>query len=237
MHRSVHPEENSMRIGRLGVGSAIIGGILGITAMVAIGVGVSNANVFAQTPSPTTTPGAKAERNSDYLAALAGQLGITVDRLKAANLAAQNQLVDEAVAAGRLTAEQGAAAKARLAQAGGAHLGAHFGHHGKGPRGGGFQAFALPGLRGLAGGTLDSVTSYLGVDNATLMSEVAAGKSLAQIATERGKTRDGLKAAITQGARQGVDSADFQTMLDRIIDATHGPRMERPANAPTGSGT
>jgi hypothetical protein len=238
MHRSVHSEERNMRIGRLGVGSAIVGGILGITAMVAIGVGVSNSNVFAQTPSPTPNPTAKVDRNADYLAALAGQLGITVDRLKAANLAAQNQLVDQAVAAGRLTTEQGTAAKARLAEAGGAHLGAHFGGklHRGGPKGFGPFPGRERGLFGLLQDGANAVTTYIGIDAAALKTELAAGKSLAQIATERGKTRDGLKAAIGATLPAAMDAAARDAILNRIVDATHTPRVPRPANAPTSGG-
>jgi hypothetical protein len=203
-----------MRIGRLGVGSALIGGVLGVAAMVGIGVGIANTDAFAQTPSPTPGATARAEIHADYLAKLAANLGITVDALKAANLKTQNELVDQALAAGRITAEQAAQAKTRLAESGGAHLGAHFKHHRGGPAG-----LRFPVLRG----TLDAVAAYIGIDAATLKTELGTGKSLAQIATERGKTRDGLKAAITQDLQGRLASTEFNTMLDRIIDASHMP--------------
>src|SRR5688572_5127119 len=84
LYRSCAHEERNMRIGRLGVGSAFIGGVLGVAAMVGIGVGIANTNAFAQTPSPTPGATLKTEVHADYLAKLAANLGITVDALKAA---------------------------------------------------------------------------------------------------------------------------------------------------------
>jgi hypothetical protein len=222
MHRSVQREERTMRIGRLGVGSAIVGGVIGVAAMVGVGVGIANTGAFAQTPSPTpsaTAAATKADRNADYLARLAANLGISVDALKAANLKTQNELVDEAVAAGRLTAEQGAQAKARLAESGGAHLGGHF-HgklHGRGGPGGmkGFGAagpLALPAMNALS-----EVATFLGIDERTLITELMSGKSLAEIAQANGKSRDELKAEL---------SAQFGSMIDALIDAKF-PAMQR----------
>ncbi len=127
-----------MQIGRLGIGSAIAGGVLGVAAMVGVGVGVQQATASAQTP-PSGTPSATAKadrmaemqaRQAKYLDSLAANLGVSVDALKAANLKTQLALVDQAVADGKLTADQATQLKTHITESGGAHLG------GPGPRGG-----------------------------------------------------------------------------------------------------
>lgn len=211
-----------MQIRRLGIGSAIAGGVLGIAAMVGAGVGLQHFTASAQSPAPTPTATTKADRAADYLAKLAANLGVSVDQLKAANLATQHQLIDEAVAAGRLTAEQAAQLKERLAQADGRHFGpvlprVHRHHPGNAPGGPG-------GLRIAPANVLAPVSEFLGIDPQTLMSELRAGKSLAQIAQERGKTRDELKAVLT---------AQFGAMVDQLIDRSFTPPARGPRVTPT----
>lgn len=127
-----------MQIGRLGIGSAIAGGVLGVASMVGIGISVQQMSASAQTP-PGDTPSATAKadrmaemqaRQAKYLESLASNLGVSVDALKAANLKTQLALVDQAVADGKITADQATQMKAHITESGGAHLG------GPGPRGG-----------------------------------------------------------------------------------------------------
>ena len=126
-----------MQIGRLGIGSAIAGGVLGVASMVGIGIGVHEYSASAQTP-PSGTPSATAKADhkaemeamqAKYLNSLASNLGVSVDALKAANLKTQLAMVDQAVADGKLTADQATQLKTRITESGGAHLG------GPGPRG------------------------------------------------------------------------------------------------------
>lgn len=127
-----------MQIGKLGIGSAIAGGVLGVAAMVGVGVGVNQMSASAQTPpSGTPTATTKADRmaqmqamQAKYLESLAANLGVSVDALKAANLKTQLAFVDQAVADGKITADQATQMKTRITESGGAHLG------GPGPRGG-----------------------------------------------------------------------------------------------------
>lgn len=64
--------------------------------------------------------------------------------------------------------------------------------------------FRGPGA-GVAGGELNASASYLGISQTDLRTELKSGKSLAQIATEHGKSVDGLKQAITASARGMLD--------------------------------
>ena len=59
----------------------------------------------------------------------------------------------------------------------------------------------------VAGGFLNAATTYLGVDRATLVADLKAGQSLAQIATAKGKTADGLVAALLAPAKLKLDAA------------------------------
>jgi hypothetical protein len=56
-------------------------------------------------------------------------------------------------------------------------------------------------------GPLEKAATYLGTTAAELKTALGSGKSLAQIATEKGKTVDGLVAALTEGAKEKLDAA------------------------------
>jgi hypothetical protein len=222
-----------MRLGKVAVAGAVASGVLAVGVVVAVVSPVSSA--FAQTPPATPTPGAKADRGADYLAKLAANLGVTVDALKAANQKTAGQLIDEAVAAGKLTAEQAAQAKARIASGekgpglfgfAGPHMGGK-GHGGPGGPGGmpGARAPQSNGnQRGPIGGPNAAAAAAIGIDAATLQSELRAGKSLAEIAAAHGKTRDALKAAL---------AGEQSKKLDELIDRKFTPRTPKPATAPS----
>jgi hypothetical protein len=71
-----------------------------------------------------------------------------------------------------------------------------------------------PRVRGERGGLLKVAATYLGVTNAQLVTELRAGKSLAQVATAKGKSVDGLKRALLAGLKQKVDAAVAAGKLD-----------------------
>lgn len=120
----------------------------------------------------------------------AGQLGIAPSKLSAALKKALENRIDAAVADGRLTKEQGEALKARI-------------------RSDDFPLFGFPGPHhgphGFA--DLDAAASYLGLSEAELRSQLAAGKSLAQIAKDRGKSVDGLVQALVDDLKTKLDAA------------------------------
>ena len=122
----------------------------------------------------------------------AKQLGIPSSKLSGALKQALANQVDAAVAAGRLTKEQGAELKQRLESGdfpliGGLHRGG--GHH--------FGFF----------GGLDAAAGYIGVTETELRTQLESGKSLAQVAKDHGKTADGLVAALVADAKQKLDTA------------------------------
>ena len=151
--------------------------------------------------------------------AVAARLGITGDQLRTAFKAELNSRIDAAVAAGKLTPEQGARLKERLSNA-----------KGLGLRLRGRLAMKHPGLvRGIHRvHRLGPVTKYLDVTPQELRSELRAGKSLAQIATAHGKTAAGLVDVIVGPAKARLDRAvenghltrqRADELLDRLTDA------------------
>jgi polyhydroxyalkanoate synthesis regulator phasin len=198
----------------------------GLTATVVAGAAVGGsalAQVGSQAPTPTKPA---AEQPVDVLLnALASRLGKTPDEVRAAVVAAQKELVDQAAAAGRLTADQAARLKQRIDQAGG--RGALVG-----PRFGARPPRVAPPPRP----TTTGLTQFLGggLTARQLGQELRSGQSLAQVAQAHGKSRDELKKFLTDQARARFDALVragrltqdranqmLQTMtdnLDRTID-------------------
>ena len=78
--------------------------------------------------------------------------------------------------------------------------------------------------RAAAGSSFDAAATYIGVTTAELRTQLEAGKSLATIATDNGKTADGLKAALTTAAKKDLDAAVTagrltQAQEDKILAA------------------
>jgi hypothetical protein len=88
--------------------------------------------------------------------------------------------------------------------------------HGAGMRGG-------PGAALLAGAVLKTSATYLGMSVAELQAELKGGKTLAQVATAKGKTAAGLVTALTKGAKENLAAAAAagwitQTQADAVLD-------------------
>jgi hypothetical protein len=136
--------------------------------------------------------GSPSQENKAVIDDAAKQLGIPSSKLSGALKQALANQVDAAVAAGRLTKEQGAELKQRLESGdfpliGGLHRGG--GHH--------FGFF----------GGLDAAAGYIGVTETELRTQLENGESLAQVAKDHGKTADGLVAALVADAKQKLDTA------------------------------
>ena len=119
----------------------------------------------------------------------AKQLGVTPSALTAALKKALENRVDAAVAAGGLTKAQGEELKQRIESG---DLPLFFG-----PRGGPHEHF----------GELDAAATYLGLTEAQLETQLESGKSLAQVAKDRGKSVDGLIQALVDQATKRLDAA------------------------------
>jgi len=124
--------------------------------------------------------------------AVAARLGITGDQLRTAFKAELNSRIDAAVAAGKLTPEQGAKLKERIANAKGLGIGAR-------------RAFTQKHkalvARIVRVNRLHLAAKYLGMTPKEIRTARQDGQSLAQIATSKGKSVDGLVAAIVAPAK------------------------------------
>ena len=163
------------------------------------------------------SPGAESQAVVDDAA---HQLGIQPAKLSDALKKALQNRVDAAVAAGRLTKAQGDALKARIESGEIPLLGGLHGDHG---------GFGHPF------GDLGAAASYLGLTEAELRSQLESGKTLAQVAKDRGKSVDGLVQALYDAAKKRLDAdvaagrltqAQEQSMLadlkQRIADLVNG---------------
>src|SRR3954471_24947490 len=174
--------------------------------------GAGGAYAATQNGSPAR-PDRAAEQKA-FLDDLAGRLHVSRDQLDAAIKGAAQDRIDAAVAAGRLTKEQGDALKQRIEQAGGLPLlgGPGLGGH-PGP---GLPGRLRPGLGfGMRPG-IDGAAKYLGMTERRLFDALRGGRSLADVATARGKSVDGLEAAIKASEAARLDQA---VKAGRLSDA------------------
>jgi uncharacterized protein YidB (DUF937 family) len=143
----------------------------------------------------------------------AKQLGVDPAKLSEALEQALKNRIDAAVKDGRLTTEQGDAMKNRISSAA-------------------FPLFIGPGFdrasrphRGFGhhwGRDLDAAAAYLGLTEAQLDAALESGKSLAQVAKEKGKSADKLVDALVAAATKRVDQAVTdgrltKTQRDKIV--------------------
>ncbi len=129
----------------------------------------------------------------------AARLGVSPDKLRDAFKAALTARVDAAVAAGRLTPEQGAKLKARIAAAKGLGIGLR--------RGFVQRHKAMVGAIAAKARGRGPVATYLGMTRAELRAELRSGKSLAQVAAAEGKTAAGLQAAMLAPVKEALSRA------------------------------
>ncbi len=191
----------------LAAGGLILGGIAVLTVIAMLGVG--------STDAATVEGGATA---TPYQTALASQLGISVDQLLAAQQSAMNESVDQSVAAGTITADQGASFKA------GDFKGGKLGQHESQPRRAGR----------VLGRIIDSAAKTIGITPKETRTDLKAGQSLSQIAGAHNISRDQLKAGMTTDLSTQIQTAlangritqqqatklqgNLSTRLDKVID-------------------
>jgi hypothetical protein len=211
---------------------------IGVVGLAALGGGGA-----AVAASKDSSPSPQAQ-TSAIAANAAGQLGVSTTALTAAIKKAMVDQIEAQVTAGTITKAQATAMEARLAMAD-APLFALGGGH---PGGGHGRGFGGPG----GGMSLDAAATYIGVTAGDLRTQLAAGKTLATIATDNGKTVDGLEAALTAAATKDLDAAvaagkltaaqeskilaDLPTRLDHEINEAHtgGPGAGGPGGPPPG---
>jgi hypothetical protein len=174
-------------------------GVAGLAVLAGTG------GAYAATQSGPTTakaPDLAAEQQA-FLDNLAKRLNVTPDKLNDAIKGAASDQIDAAVAAGKLTKEQGDAAKKRLNSGNGLPgLGLRFGLRGGAPQGPGGLRFGFgPGM------SLSSAAKFLGLSDADLRTQLRNGKSLADIAKAKGKSTADLKAAMKTAITTELDQA------------------------------
>jgi hypothetical protein len=190
--------------------------------------------------SPTAAkPADHAAEQKAFLDDVAKRLNVTRDQLDAAVKGAAEARIDAAVAAGKLTKEQGDEAKKRLESGALPLLGL-----GGGPRGGGGPGFGHGGPGHGFGLGLDSAATYLGLSEDALRTQLQGGKSLADVAKAQNKDVAGLKAAMKTAITKQLDQAvtdkkltaeqrtkilaDVDSRLDDLIAGKAPERPDRP---------
>lgn len=162
-----------------------------------------------------------------FLSDAAKRLDVTPAQLKAALQGAYDARIDAAVAAAKITKEQGEAMKQRAKDG----VLPPFGGRGHGGLGGGHHGG--PGRH--FGKGLSTAATFLGLTEAELRTQLVSGKSLAEIAKAEGKTVAGLEAALTADAKNKLDAAvkagrltqaqadeALKRMTERLDDVVNG---------------
>jgi hypothetical protein len=195
--------------------------VAGAVAGLAVAGGGAAAVAATQTGSPQ-------EESKAVVEDAAKQLGVQPSELSDALKQALKNRIDAAVAAGRLTEEQGTALKARVDAEEFPLLGPGLrpGHHGPG---------------GLFHHGLDAAAEYLGTTEEALREQLRDGTTLAEAAREAGKPVDGLVDALVADAEEKLDAAQaagrisaaekqekLQALRERVTALVNG---ERPAGA------
>jgi len=170
--------------------------ILGIASLVAIlGMVTIGAVVYAQDDGESAWPFDFGQR---FKEALADILGISVDEYDAAVEQAQGQVVDDAVTEGWLTEEQAEMLEWRLQQA------PEFGRRGMKPRG-----LGEFGQRMMSGGArlLSIAADELDMSITELLTELQDGKSIADVATDKGVDLQVIVDACVAEVKESLDDA------------------------------
>jgi hypothetical protein len=101
------------------------------------------------------------------------------------------------------------------------------------------QPWGPGGMHGVgvgAGSCLTAAADYLGLSDSDLWAQLRAGRTLAQVAADRGRSVDGLRDAMLAAARRNVEAnttltaeqkaarlEQLRTWVDAMINQSHGP--------------
>jgi polyhydroxyalkanoate synthesis regulator phasin len=182
-----------LKIVKWGLGIAGLAVVLGV---VAVSAGAFGGVAQAQEPAAD-----KAARHEEYLEKLAQKLGVTVEALEAAQKAVRDEMIDEAVAAGRITAEQGEKLKS-------GEIGEFRAGHGE-------------RVKHAVVNIFESAASILGLSNEEVRAGLQEGKSLNNLATEQGVSNfeAQLVAKLTADIQAKLaDGTITQEQADRLME-------------------
>ena len=164
-----------------------------------------------------------------FLNDVAKRLNVSPSQLNSAVKGAMIDKLNAAVKAGLLTQAQANQIEKNIQNGNAPFFGGpgFFGHR-----------FGGPGF-GPASGGLSAAARYLGLSQSQLLSDLRSGKSLAQIASDQGKSVSGLKSAITDAVTSNLDKAvssgeltksqeqqilsNLSSRIDQIVKGTAPP--------------
>ncbi|MBI2765313.1 MAG: hypothetical protein HYX53_05290 [Chloroflexi bacterium] len=225
----------------IGAGLASVAGIVGGLVAVQAGSATAASNSDVTNMASAAAPAAATAAREDYLQKLAANLGIDEATLKAALQKTSLDEVSAQLAAGTITQAQADDITARINSGDDFFFGLAGGMGG--PRGMGGDHDG----RGF-GADSAALATFFGTDEATLRADLQAGKSLADIGTGFGKSRDELKAFLTSAnatelaadvasgkltqTQADQRAADFASRLDAMIDGQFGGGIGRGPGGP-----
>jgi len=163
-----------------------------LAAAAAVTAGAASAQEPAAAPIPTH----RQQARQAFLGHLAANLGVTLDQLKQATRDAALQTVDDLVADGTITAEQGAKLKEAVNSGKPGAIVRFLRQH---PRSEFFER--------LRRGIVRSAASAIGVEPNSLATELRDGKSIADVAAEHNVSLDTVKSHLTSDAKAALDKA------------------------------
>jgi hypothetical protein len=172
-----------------------------VTRIIALAASLATVAALA-----VAAPSAAAAERPSLVDAVAARLSVSPEKLRDAFKAALAARIDAAVADGKLTPDQGAKLKERIAKANGLGLGARKAFAKR------HKAFVERVAKAKGRGP---AAAYLGMTRQELVAELRSGTSLAQIARAKGKTVDGLVAAIVAPAKARLAKAVENHRLTR----------------------
>jgi hypothetical protein len=148
--------------------------------------------------------------NQTFVERLAGKLGMSSDDLQSTIKETQAEVIDDAVANGQLTEEQGNALKDRIESGDGPFR--------LMPGGPGFGRFAMRHLDF----NLETIATELGMTTDELRTELESGSTLSEVITAHGSTVEAVVDALVTDAKTQLDAevADgsiTQAQADQIL--------------------
>lgn len=176
-------------------------------AFLGVGVAVALAVIGVATVAAQTGGGGSANPVGGFVERLAANLGIGDDELRAAIDKTHDEMIDDAVAQGKLSPDAGEALKGRDPEE---RFGSprgfdfHF-KRGEAPGAAPFGHGDLMGPNGPLAMVLGPVATAAGTDVETLLEGLKSGKSLEQIAGEHGVSPEQLKDRLSEDFRSRLD--------------------------------
>lgn len=169
--------------------------IAGIATLVAvIGVGALGMAVYAQEPEPNTPLGQLSDYFEQVRDLIASKLGVDRETLDAAEKEAHQEVIEQAVEDGVFTQDQADRMLSRLEE------GFGFGKMGRLGGHGGWMG----GFKGCPPGNQEWLAEQLGMTTDELQAELEAGKTVTELAEEKGVD---LEAARIEAMKERIQQA------------------------------